>query len=152
METASPAQSVRPVADERPSAVGAVAQAPEHVGPVAPDRATIKRARDAEIAVPDLCEPPTPYVFSTPDGGALRLERCSAAADGPPEPLSAPRLGPELVAAVQQALKRLGHDPGPVDGLMGPRTRDAIEAFQQAENLTATGEITFSLLDRLQQE
>ncbi len=36
----------------------------------------------------------------------------------------------DLVLAVQQALRDAGFDPGPPDGLMGPRTRAAIAAYQ----------------------
>ena len=36
------------------------------------------------------------------------------------------------VAAVQRALARLGYDPGPADGVLGPKTRVAIRAFQAA--------------------
>lgn len=166
VEAARPAHPARPVHEERPLARTAAEQEAERVEPVAPDRAAIERARDAERAVPppeadsarestpapDLCDPTTSYVFSVPNDGELRLERCSVAGDGRPQPLTAPSLSPELIAAVQRALKRQDHDPGPVDGLMGPRTRDAIAAFQRTENLTATGEITFTLLDRLQGE
>ena len=36
------------------------------------------------------------------------------------------------IAAVQRALARLGYDPGPADGVLGPKTRAAIRAFQAA--------------------
>ncbi|MBO6757711.1 MAG: peptidoglycan-binding protein [Roseibium sp.] len=36
------------------------------------------------------------------------------------------------VRTVQDMLRRLGHDPGPVDGLLGPRTRAAVRDFQRA--------------------
>ncbi len=35
------------------------------------------------------------------------------------------------VRALQETLKRLGHDPGPLDGLFGPKTRAAVKAFQR---------------------
>lgn len=41
--------------------------------------------------------------------------------------------------AVQQALKDRGYYRGVADGLFGPRTRAAIEAFQRAQKLTVTG-------------
>ena len=44
------------------------------------------------------------------------------------------------VANVQDLLNRLGYDAGPVDGIMGSRTRSAIAAYQQAEGLAVTGE------------
>lgn len=48
----------------------------------------------------------------------------------------------ERIRAVQRALDRLGYDPGPVDGAMGPRTRTAIWAFQAASGLTGDGKLT----------
>lgn len=45
------------------------------------------------------------------------------------------------VATVQRALAALGYDPGPPDGVMGPRTREAIAAFQRDRGLTPTGTI-----------
>jgi hypothetical protein len=43
------------------------------------------------------------------------------------------------VKEAQQALKTNGYDPGPVDGIMGPQTREAIKNFQNAKGLQATG-------------
>jgi peptidoglycan hydrolase-like protein with peptidoglycan-binding domain len=45
----------------------------------------------------------------------------------------------EQVKAVQQALKDKGHDPGEVDGAMGPKTEAALRDYQQKEGLKATG-------------
>jgi hypothetical protein len=45
------------------------------------------------------------------------------------------------VRSVQMALKDKGHDPGPIDGVMGPRTSAAIKEFQQKENLPTTGQL-----------
>lgn len=43
------------------------------------------------------------------------------------------------VMAMQQALKDKGHDPGPIDGMMGPRTKTALREYQKKEGLKATG-------------
>jgi hypothetical protein len=46
------------------------------------------------------------------------------------------------VRFAQADLKRHGFDPGPVDGVLGPRTRDALTAFQRSARLPATGTLT----------
>ena len=55
------------------------------------------------------------------------------------------------VRAIQQRLNELGYDAGSVDGLMGPRTRAAIIAFQKDIGVTETGTADQALLTRLQQ-
>jgi peptidoglycan hydrolase-like protein with peptidoglycan-binding domain len=48
---------------------------------------------------------------------------------------------PELMA-LQARLNALGFDAGPADGVMGSRTRRAIEAYQQSIGVSPTGELT----------
>jgi len=43
------------------------------------------------------------------------------------------------MAGVQTALGFLGHDPGGVDGIDGPRTKEALRAFQEAAGIDADG-------------
>ena len=50
---------------------------------------------------------------------------------------------------VQLRLRALGYDAGPVDGITGPRTRAAIEAFQSARQLPVDGETSRSLVEDL---
>lgn len=45
----------------------------------------------------------------------------------------------EEVRRVQELLRRNGHDPGPIDGIFGPRTEAAVKSFQSARRLTADG-------------
>jgi peptidoglycan hydrolase-like protein with peptidoglycan-binding domain len=45
------------------------------------------------------------------------------------------------VARVQNALKQAGHDPGPIDGVMGAQTSAALKAYQKEHGLDATGEL-----------
>jgi peptidoglycan hydrolase-like protein with peptidoglycan-binding domain len=44
---------------------------------------------------------------------------------------------PLNVLALQRRLKSLGYDPGPLDGIMGPRTRAALQSAQQANRISA---------------
>lgn len=49
--------------------------------------------------------------------------------------------GVEDVKHAQEALKSAGHDPGPIDGKIGPQTRQAIKAFQSSNGLKETGSL-----------
>jgi hypothetical protein len=50
------------------------------------------------------------------------------------------------ILTVQEGLARLGYSPGPLDGVLGAQTRDAIRRFEQDRNLTQTGAITEELV------
>jgi peptidoglycan hydrolase-like protein with peptidoglycan-binding domain len=54
-------------------------------------------------------------------GGGLRLSATGSRAQ---------------VMAMQQALKDEGFDPGPIDGIVGPRTNAALRDQQRGENAT----------------
>jgi N-acetylmuramoyl-L-alanine amidase len=41
--------------------------------------------------------------------------------------------------AAQRELERLGFDPGPIDGYMGARTREAVRRFQESRKLAVDG-------------
>lgn len=45
------------------------------------------------------------------------------------------------VKEVQTALKNAGFNPGNIDGHLGKQTREAIRAFQKANNLTINGKV-----------
>jgi peptidoglycan hydrolase-like protein with peptidoglycan-binding domain len=83
-------------------------------------------------------------------GVALLSSTASFAQDTtmPPEPAMAAETS--FVADVQQKLNVLGYEAGPNDGLMGPRTRKAIRAFQKDAGLPVTGEIDSELLTHLE--
>jgi peptidoglycan hydrolase-like protein with peptidoglycan-binding domain len=55
----------------------------------------------------------------------------------------------ERVRQVQERLAAAGFDPGPVDGVVGGRTRAALRAFQEARGLDPTGEPDRSTLAEL---
>jgi peptidoglycan hydrolase-like protein with peptidoglycan-binding domain len=55
-------------------------------------------------------------------------------------PLNPGTLNPDRVKKVQQALKDKGFYSGEVDGVVGPQTKDAVSAFQKANNLHVTAD------------
>lgn len=54
------------------------------------------------------------------------------------------------VARAQADLIKLGYNPGSSDGLMGPRTRDAIVAYQRSAGLDETGDVNAATLKSLE--
>ncbi len=53
------------------------------------------------------------------------------------------------VLEAQNLLSRKGYDPGPIDGILGSKTRAAIKAFQRDKGLRESGEIDHSLIAAL---
>lgn len=64
-------------------------------------------------------------------------------------PTDLPRLRREQVLALQIALAERGHDVGEHDGVLGPATRRAVQALQQARGVTADGQVDTELLKAL---
>ena len=56
----------------------------------------------------------------------------------------------QRIARLQAQLASMGYDLGPADGVLGPRTRSAIRAFQAREGLPVTGTISERLEAALQ--
>ncbi|KAA2313588.1 lytic murein transglycosylase [Pseudooceanicola sediminis] len=76
---------------------------------------------------------------------ATRLSGAPVFAPGNPDPgLS----GPEL-KALQQELQRRGYDVGGVDGILGEKSREAVQAVQKQLGLPADAWPTRALLERL---
>jgi peptidoglycan hydrolase-like protein with peptidoglycan-binding domain len=47
----------------------------------------------------------------------------------PSKGVSASAARPEHVRELQEALAKSGYDPGPIDGIMGPRTKEALRKY-----------------------
>lgn len=69
---------------------------------------------------------------------------------------SAPVAGPtpppgtrDYVRVVQAELDARGYAPGPIDGLVGPRTRAAVKRFQTDAGLEVTGNLHERLLEQI---
>jgi len=65
----------------------------------------------------------------------------------PEEP--APAAGDPVVAEIQRVIAELGLYDGEIDGLAGPMTRSAIEAYQNMIGVEATGQIDEELVAKL---
>ena len=53
------------------------------------------------------------------------------------------------VSQIQSALSRAGYYSGPVDGSLGPETRNALRRYQRDRGLTATGRIDRATINAL---
>jgi peptidoglycan hydrolase-like protein with peptidoglycan-binding domain len=67
----------------------------------------------------------------------------------PLAPAVPPPSGASRVQQAQAHLKAAGFDPGPADGTLGPKTRDALRRYQRTKGLQATGELDEPTLDAL---
>ncbi len=57
-----------------------------------------------------------------------------------------PPFGNSRIYDAQRMLNKLGYDVGPIDGQIGPKTRDAVKSFQLLNGLEATGVVTDRLI------
>ena len=88
----------------------------------------------------------------------IRIEAPQPDPPGNPTPANAePDRTPAVAARQQETVRQsqlylaaLGFEPGPADGLIGRRTRNAVQQFQRQAGLTPTGRITEELLLLLQ--
>lgn len=143
-DTAGP-ESASPPVPSPAGAAGATGTAETTVGAGSPDTTPdiSTDTADAAEGAPAGAEPVAPPAAETSSGplAAAPLEGERSAA----EPLT-----PNRVADVQTMLARLGYRPGPIDGLVGPRTRSAVRAFQRDENMLADGTISNVLVAALE--
>lgn len=91
----------------------------------------------AFFATRDFLRPGAPEL---PDETTILIER-------PEQPRQA--VGDPTVKEVQETLRDLNFYGGEVDGLFGPNTREAIEAYQAKMGMAVTGTVDDSLLDQL---
>jgi hypothetical protein len=55
--------------------------------------------------------------------------------------VKSPMMKGELVKDIQRRLRKLGFHSGPIDGVYGPQTAAAVQAFQMAKQLLPDGEV-----------
>ncbi len=54
-----------------------------------------------------------------------------------------------FVREAQRALRDLGYQPGPLDGVVGRRTKEALTRYQRAERIQVTGRLDPETMVRL---
>jgi peptidoglycan hydrolase-like protein with peptidoglycan-binding domain len=52
-----------------------------------------------------------------------------------------PTLNPDGVRKIQAALQKKGINTGPIDGIYGPLTKEAVRVFQDRYGIKATGDV-----------
>jgi peptidoglycan hydrolase-like protein with peptidoglycan-binding domain len=115
---------LQPVA--KPASVLSDIQKPQ----AAPRQAAAKRTVPAAPAPPIVAIPTPPQPVQRPETATVR-----------------PRS--DLVASMQRELTQLGLYEGAADGMLGPRTDQAIREFEKSQGLRITGEPTATLLDMM---
>jgi peptidoglycan hydrolase-like protein with peptidoglycan-binding domain len=109
-----------------------VAKPASALSEIAKPQSTIPRQAVAKRTVPAA---PAPAIVTPPP---QPLQRSETAAVRPRS---------DLVANMQRELTQLGLYDGVADGLLGPRTDQAIREFEKSQGLKITGEPTATLLD-----
>jgi hypothetical protein len=142
-----------------PAGQSSVAVAPEAKSAPAPPAPTTPPAAEATMAAataPKKVQPPAPSTPVTPSGpeAVLPTKPTTPTAAAPAAPLLTAMPAEAAMSEadrhqIQEALRRLGFDPGPADGLFGPLTRAAIRGFQQSIGTAPTGVITADEASRL---
>src|SRR5262245_47653035 len=56
----------------------------------------------------------------------------------------------DTIKQAQEKLSSMGHNAGPADGIMGPKTEAALKEFQQSKGLQASGQLDGRTLAALQ--
>lgn len=89
-------------------------------------------------------------------GAAVGAAAAANARRRPPPPPPAYQPGPPppvyqdgLVYNIQISLTRLGYNPGPIDGVYGQRTAEAISAYEYNNQLPVTGQPSPGLYNHL---
>ena len=97
----------------------------------------VSPATERRIEIPARTKTVTSQVQVAPSRLEWRKVLCEA------------NMTPDIITSLQRALKREGFDPGPIDGLVGRTTMQAIERYQTEQDLDRGG-ITYETLQKLE--
>ncbi len=93
-------------------------------------------AKSKTIQIPEVADTVTKRIMTTDGRVEWRPVLCKT------------NTTPDIVARIQTALDKAGHNPGPIDGDIGAQTMAAVRSYQQAKGLP-TGGITIGTLKSL---
>ena len=86
-------------------------------------------------------------VVSALTASVTLLLGASLALAGPSRDAASPQ--PRFVRDAQRTLRDLGYRPGPVDGIVGPRMKEALARYQRAEGIPVTRRLDTETMVRL---
>jgi len=115
-------------------------------------------ARQAQ-AEPPAPEPPATLLWAS----KVSMIREASLASPPVSEVTAPKpagkpmadtrpLNSDEVLETQAWLKAFGFDPGPLDGVPGPKTTDAVKRYRTARRMEETGSLDRSVLQQVRQQ
>ena len=123
----------------------AVAAAMLSLGAVAQEKKQDSQSGQSSASTTQEQKPGSSASGTTSGSAASGASSPSASGDKQPRSASAGGQsqagGDERIKQVQQKLKDQGHDAGPVDGVMGPKTQAALKEFQSAKGLKDSGQL-----------
>lgn len=141
--TATVVVFVNALALQRPSqpvtpAQAAVPEPPVRNVPLPPKRTVTAAPAPSPVLTPSpAVSPNAPLPPASIPNGSIRT-------DNP-----AVKARVEMITTVQRELTQRGYYDGALDGLLGPRTEQAIKEFEQGNGLRATGEPNEQLLNQI---
>jgi peptidoglycan hydrolase-like protein with peptidoglycan-binding domain len=95
-----------------------------------------------------------PVVAPETGQGAGRSQTVARDSGATPQSRAATRVpaprGRELVRAIQKRLSDRGYYGGPLDGSLGPKTREAIQTYQRVQRYDATGQPSRAIYEELE--
>jgi peptidoglycan hydrolase-like protein with peptidoglycan-binding domain len=95
----------------------------------------------SENRVQKPSDPPMSGGQSTPGQAGVSRSEGTGMQSGTESRMASGQWSKDKVKAIQEALKTKGFDPGTADGVVGPKTNQALRDFQKSNNLQATGRI-----------
>jgi peptidoglycan hydrolase-like protein with peptidoglycan-binding domain len=98
-------------------------------------RSTLSRCKLGCTALNDLSRTSDKPIFKQ----VTEIQSPRAAASAQPTAPVNTVSGNQEIRQVQERLKAAGFDPGPIDGILGPRTKSALEKYRSSHKLSRSG-------------